>query len=416
MKRNIIILIFFIFICNFLTLNAAANSGVPNNRDEMINSINNLMQTNLDNRASSFEITFSGSFIESYYSAVIENGNIKSISPNEPYFGIDVPFNNYIYKAGNDYNAICFKDGTSKGQGISVYVENNVLKTITLSYTAEWGETKAQTDDVENYARQTVNSLCSSSMSDYDKIKALHDFVATNFSFDMAAYSNNYPVYPYGMMTSKKGVCQSYSGLFLMLLKKAGFETRLIIKGENGGSPQSNPNNTGWSNHAWNMVKLYGKWYHIDMTWDDPITSSGRQKTDYTYFLKSTQYMWTEHRWDVSAYPQSLENYTSAGSVSSKPSASKPKASSATAVSAAASSPASAVSSEISNTSSTENESINSTSNEYGKSENSSNSNIFLGNIITVLQNNLSTAAAAVFIFLCVVTIAILLFKTLKNR
>ena len=33
--------------------------------------------------------------------------------------------------------------------------------------------------------------------------------------------------------------------------------------------------------HAWNMVKLKGKWYFVDVTWDDSFGG-------YKYFLKGT--------------------------------------------------------------------------------------------------------------------------------
>ena len=38
--------------------------------------------------------------------------------------------------------------------------------------------------------------------------------------------------------------------------------------------------------HCWNLIKIYGNWHHVDMTWDDPITNvEGRVLHD--YFLKT---------------------------------------------------------------------------------------------------------------------------------
>ena len=28
------------------------------------------------------------------------------------------------------------------------------------------------------------------------------------------------------------------------------------------------------NNHIWNVVNINNNWYHIDLTWDDPVTSS----------------------------------------------------------------------------------------------------------------------------------------------
>ena len=56
------------------------------------------------------------------------------------------------------------------------------------------------------------------------------------------------------------------------------------------------------------MVKLGKNWYHVDVTWDDPIVSGSNSNTNiyYTYFLKSTKYMKKDHSFSVSAYPKCI--------------------------------------------------------------------------------------------------------------
>ena len=41
--------------------------------------------------------------------------------------------------------------------------------------------------------------------------------------------------------------------------------------------------------HGWNIVKVDGNWYNIDLTWDDPITKSGKHVIRYDYFLKNAK-------------------------------------------------------------------------------------------------------------------------------
>ncbi len=38
-------------------------------------------------------------------------------------------------------------------------------------------------------------------------------------------------------------------------------------------------------NHVWNYVKLDNEWLHLDLTWDDPITTDGKQVLDDAFFL-----------------------------------------------------------------------------------------------------------------------------------
>ena len=41
--------------------------------------------------------------------------------------------------------------------------------------------------------------------------------------------------------------------------------------------------NAAWDSHAWNLVQLDGKWYHVDVTWDE---AGG-----HLYFLKSDDFI-----------------------------------------------------------------------------------------------------------------------------
>ena len=40
--------------------------------------------------------------------------------------------------------------------------------------------------------------------------------------------------------------------------------------------------------HVWNALYNNGKWLHIDLTWDDPVTSSNSNIIQYNYFMIDT--------------------------------------------------------------------------------------------------------------------------------
>ena len=42
-------------------------------------------------------------------------------------------------------------------------------------------------------------------------------------------------------------------------------------------------------NHIWNAVYLNNKWYHLDLTWDDPVMKDGSNTLEYTFFLITTK-------------------------------------------------------------------------------------------------------------------------------
>ena len=62
-------------------------------------------------------------------------------------------------------------------------------------------------------------------------------------------------------------------------------------------------NSTGnRESHAWNDVLIDGKWYAVDVTWDDPIIvgGNGRLTNDlrYNYFLKGSDTFYSSHTED----------------------------------------------------------------------------------------------------------------------
>ena len=64
-------------------------------------------------------------------------------------------------------------------------------------------------------------------------------------------------------------------------------------------------------NHIWNAVYVNNKWMHLDLTWDDPVTSTGEDILEYDYFLISTKELLEQekeqHIFDYEIYPELRE-------------------------------------------------------------------------------------------------------------
>lgn len=95
-----------------------------------------------------------------------------------------------------------------------------------------------------------------------------------------------------------RAACQGYAELFQILAKEMGLESVMV-----SGKAKSSGKDT-WGGHAWNLVKVNGDWYHIDVTWDDPLMiyngryDSTRDNLRYTYYLISDNTMSRDHRWE----------------------------------------------------------------------------------------------------------------------
>lgn len=129
---------------------------------------------------------------------------------------------------------------------------------ITPSITKEAYDTRynALYDAVQQAAACMIDS-----MSNQEKVLALHDYLALHAGYDyentLAGTVPNDSFSPYGLLVNHVGVCNAYTETVDMLLSMEGIPSMKVISES--------------MNHDWNMVKLDGNWYHMDVTWDDPV-------------------------------------------------------------------------------------------------------------------------------------------------
>jgi hypothetical protein len=133
-------------------------------------------------------------------------------------------------------------------------------------YTQALRRFDAATADALAYASHAEN--------EFEKALFLHDYIVLNTAYDVENLRhierNNFmgdPLNPhahdaYGVLVLGKAVCEGYAVAYHHLLSKVGVESK-IITGFSGNIP-----------HAWNLVRIDGQWYHVDSTWNDPLTNN----------------------------------------------------------------------------------------------------------------------------------------------
>lgn len=171
---------------------------------------------------------------------------------------------------------------------------------ITLVSRVADGDKKAVNEFMNNWVKNNM----SQSDDDYTKVKKIHDYIVDNTTYESNSETtpNGHSVYDVtGALLDKIAVCDGYSKAFHELAIKSGLESKRV-SGDAWNDAYSGP-------HAWNIVKVNGKWYHVDTTWDDPLTPDGRPVKTYDYFLKSDDYMAKSRTWDRNKTPKALENY-----------------------------------------------------------------------------------------------------------
>ena len=142
----------------------------------------------------------------------------------------------------------------------------------------------------EAMAQKIVAQIITNDMSDFDKVKTINDYMILNVRYDRENYEKDtIPATSYtafGAMETGVAVCAGYAKMFNYLADAAGLESTYVT-GYAGGS------------HAWNQVKVDGKWYNIDVTWNDPDCErheNGHYYCGcYQYFLISNELLEKTH-------------------------------------------------------------------------------------------------------------------------
>jgi len=186
---------------------------------------------------------------------------------------------------------------TTKTTKIATYARHkvNISSGTNENYFEEGIRSSQDVQAKKNYlsnVRQTIVSQLQG-YSDYDKVKYLHNWMVDNIKYD-TTYKREDIHNVYGAFKNKIVVCEGYARAFKYILDGLGIESVLI-----SGSATNSSGDT--ENHAWNYVKLDGKWYAVDVTWDDPVITGGGELTNelrYQYFLKGSYEFFKNHEED----------------------------------------------------------------------------------------------------------------------
>ena len=157
---------------------------------------------------------------------------------------------------------------------------------------------------VNDRIKEITDSIITDDMSTYDKILAFHDYIVDHTVYDSSVSINNQlssgtnSNNAVGLLFEGKAICSGYSDVMAVFLNMYGVNNYKISSDE----------------HIWNLVNIDGEWKHIDVTWDDPITSNGANILLHDFFLISTDDLFIKessfdkdnHQFDKNLYLEAM--------------------------------------------------------------------------------------------------------------
>jgi len=215
----------------------------------------------------------------------------------------------------------------AEGEGDFYTINNDIYNRYSTDEVYISGFLLADSSVIDSELVWLTESITAGLESDYDKLKAIHDWIADNISYDYDLYYNHSgTTSALGTYQIKRSVCAGYANLTAALCQATGIPCR-VVSGYAVGVGSDSVFSSIWgiyeqyladrdlaafqpqiaSNHAWNEAFVDGRWIVMDTTWDsgnEYYPNSGQilnARRD-TYFDPSMEVFSAEHlMWAVYA-------------------------------------------------------------------------------------------------------------------
>ena len=238
---------------------------VPDNKQELMNLI--------------YTIISSGQTTYTFYCPTDYKDCIKDVNDIAENQSILSDINNFVHP----YNS--FKH-------IETTYDNT--REVTITYTKNY--TEEQIIEVNNRINYLFKKLYRPKDSVAVNLRRFHDYVANHAKYDSErADTNEFKYYSdiaYGPLIEGYALCGGYSDAIALYLDKMNITNYKVSSND----------------HVWNAIKINNKWYHLDLTWDDPITDTGQNYLIHDYFLITTQQLekkaQEQHQFDKTIYSE----------------------------------------------------------------------------------------------------------------
>ena len=185
--------------------------------------------------------------------------DIKNISVNDTLL---TEINNYV----NPFNSFSTLQ--------TLYDENGEITIkLTKTYTDE------EINTINDKLNTMLNNLIKDNMSTKDKLLAIHDSIINNTKYDTEKNNSGSSKYhsntAYGVFMEGYATCNGYADAYALALDRLGVKNYKVSS----------------STHIWNAVYYDDEWLHIDLTWDDPVSTDGKDYLYHKYFLVNNDQM-----------------------------------------------------------------------------------------------------------------------------
>ncbi len=176
----------------------------------------------------------------------------------------------------------------------NIQTEYDILGKITIKITKSYTEDQIQI--INKKLNEIENNLNLKNTTTITKMKKIHDYIINNSQYDYIRSEQNITTYQsdiaYGPLIEGYGICGGYADAMALFLERLQIQNIKISS----------------EKHVWNAVNIDKNWYHIDLTWDDPVTADHSQVLEDKFFFINTNQLLNqepnEHNFNQTIYQE----------------------------------------------------------------------------------------------------------------
>ena len=189
-------------------------------------------------------------------------------------------------------------------------VKTVISETGDITVSINYFYSEDQIKKINQQVDKIYNEIITNDMDTYTKILTIHDYIINNTKYDIERNNNGNSIYhsyiAYGPLLEGYATCNGYTDAMALFLEKMNIPNFKVAM-----TPEKNSDTEG---HVWNAVYLNDQWFHLDLTWDDPVSNDGTDYLQHKYFLITTsqleeadtsgEVIVTEHQFKKNIYPE----------------------------------------------------------------------------------------------------------------